>query len=660
MRLTSHVARFLAGCLGLAFALSSLAGTDAYQTIPGVSPQPEQTSVGPQDPAELEAFIDGVMTAQMRAQQAVGGMVVIVKDGAILLAKGYGDADRENGRAVDPYTTLFRPGSVGKLFTWTALMQLVEQGKVSLDADVNTYLTQLSVPDTYPGQPVTVRNLMTHSAGFEDGSVGYLILDSDARLLDPVEALIRYMPQRVRAPAGGDFNNGDMASYSNWGTELAGLIIANVSGLSYNDYIEQNIFQPLGMASSTFRQPVPDRLKEHLASGYNNKGGRLKPQPYEFVMFPAAGSLSATGEDIAKFMIAHAQNGAYQGNRILSDAGARLMHGRALSPNPHLNGAALGFYENHVNGRRLLVHAGNTTQFQTEFNLLIDEGVGLFFSVNSESIFSFSARKELLNAFMDRYYPATLPAVQPPDDFAERAADYAGSYRFNRHSYSTIEKAFSMLSSGISVTPTPHNTLRISGVGGPLAKEWVEVAPDTFRRVDDDPIIAFSRDEQGHVAYLLNIGSLPSMQAYRIPCAENPPLHWLLWAAASLGFVVAVISLLRNWGRDKRQGGLARLARISAGLMGVLQLSFLVLFGLSIVALTNQPLGPYPELLTWGLTLSLIAIGFTVLSAGFVPVAWYQRWWSGYERCQYSLIVVLAVAFLWSLHTWNLMGYKLP
>ncbi len=635
------------------------AQAQAYQPIEGVSPQPLEQAAGITSRADLEAFIDGVMNAQMLAQQTVGGVVAVVKDGQVLLAKGYGYADREAGVAMDAERTLVRPGSVSKLFTWTALMQLVEAGAVSLDADVNQYISQFQIPDTFAGQPITVRNLFTHSAGLEDGAVGFLIVDSEERLLAPADALTRYMPARVRPPASGDFNNGDMASYSNWATELAGLIVSNVSGLEFNQYIEQNIFEPLGMHNSTFRQPVPEALRDNLAVGYGVSGGQLKPKPFEYVMYPAAGSMSATASDIARFMIAHAQDGALGGRRILGEAAARQMHARALSPNPHLNGAALGFYENWVNGRRILVHAGNTTQFQTEFNLLIDEGVGLFFCVNSASTLGFSARRDLLHAFMDRYYPSHLPEVEPPSDFAERAADYVGRYRFNRHAYTTAEKAFSLLSGGLNVSASARNTLLLTGIGD-MATEWVEVAPDTFRRIDDDATLAFSRDGQGQVAYLLNAGYLPSMQAYRVPASENPPLHWLIQALSALAFLAAVVALLRRWRSDREGPAMAHLARFTAALVGLAQLLFLVLFALSVSALTNNPLEPYPAIFSAALWLPQVALPLTGLMVLFSLLAWLKGWWSRWGRLTYSLTTGLAVAFLWSLSVWNLIGVHVP
>ncbi len=124
---------------------------------------------------DLEAFLDGVLAAEMRSHSIASATVSVVKDGELFFAKGYGYADRESRRPVDPERTLFRPGSISKLFTWTAVMQLVEQGKIDLDADVNEYLTDFRIPDTFP-EPITMEHLMTHTPGFEDGGLGYLLI----------------------------------------------------------------------------------------------------------------------------------------------------------------------------------------------------------------------------------------------------------------------------------------------------------------------------------------------------------------------------------------------------------------------------------------------------------------------------------------------------
>ena len=197
------------------------------------------------DPAVVEAFIDGAVKPVMKKSHGASGVVMVMKDGEVILNKGYGYQDIEAQIPVDAYNTLFRPGSISKLFTWVAVLQLEEQGKLDLDTDVNEYLTQFKVEDTWPGQPVTLRHIMTHRGGFEDGALGYLIIDDPERIMPLAEALEKYQPYRVNPP-------GDHTSYSNWGTSLAGLIVANLSGVEFNQYLRENIFDVLDMQHASF------------------------------------------------------------------------------------------------------------------------------------------------------------------------------------------------------------------------------------------------------------------------------------------------------------------------------------------------------------------------------------------------------------------------
>ncbi|MEQ9463342.1 MAG: serine hydrolase domain-containing protein, partial [Haliea sp.] len=374
----------LAGSLCLLLLLLPITGSAgdslAYQTLPAT---PRPLDPVPLDDREaLAAFMDGAMAAQLRSLDMAGGAVAVVAGGEIVLARGYGHADLEAGVTVDPAMTLFKPGSVSKLITWTAVMQLVEQGRLDLDADVNRYLTVLQLPATF-AEPVTLRNLMTHSAGFEDNWAGFLIRRDETELQPLAQTLAAHTPARVRSPTR-NFDEGSGVAYSNWGTALAGLIVAEVSGQSFDDYVEQHIFAPLGMDQSSFREPLPASLRPQLAQGYRDGGAGMEVQPEEFLGNVApAGSLSSTAVDMAKFMIAHLQEGVYRGQRILQPETVALMHTRALSPGPHLNGIALGFYETWINGHRTIGHGGSTLDFKSELMLLPEAGVGLFVTFNS-------------------------------------------------------------------------------------------------------------------------------------------------------------------------------------------------------------------------------------------------------------------------------------
>ena len=197
------------------------------------------------DAAELETFFDGLMTAQLAAAHIPGATVAVVAEGEVLLAKGYGYADWEQRTPVRGDQTLFRPGSISKLFTWTAVMQLVEAGEIELDADVNTYL-DFELPATYP-EPITLYDLMAHTPGFEDQGTGLFLRDPAD--LPPLETYLKEnVPARVYPP-------GEIGAYSNYGSAVAGYIVERVSGEPFEDYIARHILEPLGMTRSTFRSP---------------------------------------------------------------------------------------------------------------------------------------------------------------------------------------------------------------------------------------------------------------------------------------------------------------------------------------------------------------------------------------------------------------------
>jgi CubicO group peptidase (beta-lactamase class C family) len=223
------------------------------------APAVPSQSQGPTDPAELEAFLDNLLATQMAEYHIPGAAVAVVRDGKVLLAKGYGYANLEKGIPVDPEQTVFRIGSSGKVLTWTAIMQLIEQGKLDLDADINTYL-DFRIPDTYP-QPITLKHLLTHTPGFEETWYETFTFDP-AAVLPPGEWLATHIPARVFPP-------GDTAAYSNYGAELAGYIVERVSGQSYAQYVQEHILAPLGMVHSSASGRMLEASRPLAAIGYS-------------------------------------------------------------------------------------------------------------------------------------------------------------------------------------------------------------------------------------------------------------------------------------------------------------------------------------------------------------------------------------------------------
>src|SRR6056297_2344945 len=238
----------------------------------------------------LERFVDGMVKPLMQDNKSPSGTVAVRHRGELIFARGYGYQDVEHQIPVDPATTLFRPGSTSKLFTWVAVMQLVEQGRLDLDADVNTYLETFRI---------------------EDGGFGYLIIDDPDRIMPLAESMKRYQPERVNPP-------GAQTAYSNYATALAGLIVANVSGTPFNDYVRENIFEPLGMNSSSFEEPLPEDLADDMAISYGLEAGRFVQKPFEIISnFGPAGAMSATATDMVRFGQALLNGGELDGARIL-------------------------------------------------------------------------------------------------------------------------------------------------------------------------------------------------------------------------------------------------------------------------------------------------------------------------------------------------------
>ena len=291
MRVISPLATFLSASLLCAMAQAQVPQTPLEAAAPPAAEATAQvpTPAAPQLTREdLEAWLDGFLPYALARGNVAGGIVVVVKDGQVLLQKGFGYADVEKKLPVDPDQTLFRPGSVSKLFTWTAVMQLVESGKIDLDADVNQYL-DFTIPPGPDGEPITMRDLMTHTAGFEE-QVKELISEDPARIRTIEATLKNWVPERI-------FKAGTMPAYSNYGTALAGHIVERLAGVSFDDYLDKNIFGPLGMTRSSFRQPLPETLMAGMSQGYEEATG--KPQGYELINLSPAGSLAATGSDMA-------------------------------------------------------------------------------------------------------------------------------------------------------------------------------------------------------------------------------------------------------------------------------------------------------------------------------------------------------------------------
>jgi len=597
-------------------------------------------------PEDLEAFVDGLMAAHMQSHQLPAAVISVVKDGELFFAKGYGYADLESREPVDPERTLFRPGSISKLFTWTAVMQLVEQGKLDLDADVNEYLTRIKIPDTFP-EPITLTHLLTHTPGFEDGGLWYLFADSADRLVPLHESLAARIPRRVRPP-------GTYSSYSNYGTALAGLIVANVSGIPFEEYVERNIFEPLGMQNSTFREPLPEPLAAQMATGYQHEAGVFEEGIFEFVgNFAPAGALSSSANDMARFMIAHLQNGQYGEARILKVETARRMHGQLYTLDPRLPGMCYGFYETRLNDQHIIGHAGDTIYFHSNLALLPEHGVGLYVSYVSQGG---QSRLELLRAFMDRYYPVEEPVLpEPAEEFAEKGERYAGTYRFTRHNWSTIEKAGALFSN-VSVAVTEEGRLLVNGLGE-HSMQFVEVGPGLFQQIDGWHTLAFEESDGGGAEHMF-LGMLPFMPLYRVAWHQGPGFNYLLLGLGALFFVSwpATTFLRRKQWRDAPAG--QRWAGRLGALVGLLNLLFVLALVVIFSDAGVETFMTMPSAVPAALVLPIVVSVLTAFTTVFAVRAWKDGYWTFGRRLHYTLFALLAVGWVWFYYNWNVLGFQ--
>lgn len=375
----------------------------------------------PLDRAEVEAFFDEAVPAGLAKYNIPGATVSFVQDGELVFSKGYGYSDIANRTPVDPETTLFHIGSITKLFTWTCVMQLVEEGKIDLDADVNTYLKDFSIPDTYPGQPVTMRHLMTHSAGFEDQGIRATV--ADVADLYPFRTYCKEnIPARVYPP-------GTVTSYSNYGTALAAVVVEDVTGVPFEQYLNERILAPLSMTKTSISYTLPPEMA-NLSSGYQYVGMTNEAAPDAVIVESPAGSISSTANDMAKFLAVHMMNGSWHGLEILSEETAALMHAPVFSNDPRVSSMCLGFYETHLNNERIIGHGGDTYTFHSLLTIIPERGTGFFVSYNS--VGGSKARYALQTEFVDWFYPAsasTAPAEGSETPTGKTpAGKYTGTY----------------------------------------------------------------------------------------------------------------------------------------------------------------------------------------------------------------------------------------
>lgn len=618
---------------------SGIVGAQEAEVVQGLEPEVSEASIF----ADAEAFIDGIIATQLEVHKIPGASVALVHNDQVLMAKGYGLADVERGLSTDS-STMFRPGSVSKLFIWTAVMQLVEQGMIDLDVDINNYL-DFTIPATF-STPITMLDLMNHRAGFEDQVQELFVLSSED--LNPLDTYLKNnIPEQVFAP-------GTVTAYSNYGAALAAYIVERVSGMDYYTYVNKYIFTPLGMNQSTFDQPRTTNLAASLANGYVWQSGSFIDGGFEYVQPYPAGGLSTSATDMAKFMIAHLIPESNNDVRLLAPDTLAQMHTQSYAPHPDVSGNAHGFLEINHNDQRILSHGGDTILFHSGLYLIPSESVGLYVSYNGAN--AGGASWVLMQAFMERYFPGTEQSeLKPVSEFAKQRDLYAGTFHFSRTNYSRVESLLRLMEQS-QVTIDEHGYLNMGNT------RYLQSIPGVFTSLDGTQKLVANYATDGQVQSFATEGP-----------GEFLRTQWyellLVNAILVIGFTVIVIVMcikrlvgIKNKQIDNRIRKPYRVSRslkIVQIIVGVIWLALII--SLAVLIFDSHPV--------WGLGLPMFIFSaapeislLTILSYAYLVACaalvlgsldmWRKQQGSMFVRLSYTVYTMWALALIWWLFHW--------
>lgn len=603
-----------------------LGGTSAQVVVPVQTPNQQA----------LTNWIDQFMVSHMADMHIPGAAVALVQGGKVLMLKSYGYTDQSQQQRVDPERTTFRIASVSKLFTATAVMQLVEQGRLDLHADINRYLTDFQIPATYP-EPITLAHLLTHTAGFDDSDVGSITLTPEATLsLD--RYLATFLPPRVRPP-------GQILSYSNYGMALAGYLVQQASGMPFEQYVERHILAPLDMNHSGFAPT------DSLATGYWSDANAQAVKRYYVSDVPSSGLISSAA-DMTSFMIAHLQDGQYGQTRLFQPATAQEMHRQHFANYEGAAGVGYGFFEDISSSARAIWHNGSLAGYRSMLYLWPSTQTGLFVVSNADA----DLGQALAEGFQQAFFPAP-PEAQTVPSFsltAEQAQRFAGTYGDVKQSIGTSLRIFSVQSQ-IPVTANDDGTINVQGV------RFVPTGPLRFRQDGGDLMIAFREDEQGQVAYLFQ----GQVALKRVPWARTYVFTRELALVCLLTFLVSLLvqvgralwRRLRGRSSDpaRRQGLKRVIIQLTALVCALNLLSVAAFWGAITLDTTMFYGGNYP-LTAVALYLPWLAGSLSLCLSLAVALGWVRGLLTLGWRLRYTLPALAALVFAFWLYSWNLIG----
>lgn len=589
--------------------------------------------------SELEEAIDEYV-AEYIGKTVPGAAIAVVKDGEIIFSKGYGYSDVEAQLPVDSETTIFEWGSITKIFTWTAAMQLAEEGLLDLDADIRAYLPEDFVQKWTYEQPITMRHLMNHTAGF--GDYGFDLIYENPEMLESLEEdLLKAHPEQY-------FEVGSASAYSNYGTALAGYIVENISGMTYDEYLKENFYDVLGMDSTTADRKfdVSKEMKDRKSKGYKPAGetGYIETI-WSYVGLGPAGSLNGTVGDLAQFAIALTPEDGME-TPIFHE---RETLDQLLTPTYMMT--ANGFFE--FDGEfQSFGHGGNTAGFTGQFAVVPEERFGIvtLTNVKGEINIGYGIQEMLIGK---KEYATMSDSVDMPD-----SKQVEGQYLSYRRFEGSFLEVVSYMAP-MTIEAIGDNEIRASLSG--LEARYVQTEPYVYKITGRDiplfnmafPVLSFEM-ENGTVRQLttghgfdLSPMSDSKGAAIQIGSVIIVGLSILLTFA---GLVTMIVLGLRDRKKEhsSAQRNMKRIHGLTVMLMGATIINNVMCFGSVIVNSfkTFESLKPF------------IFTNYA-LFAGFVILAVYvfRSWSAEGIRKRYRLLLLgsllsLAGVFAVLIH-WN-------
>ena len=594
---------------------------------------------------ELGNWIDAQFTKAIDSLNMAGATMVLMHKDSVIHINGYGLADIEKNIPVNDSTTLVKLASISKTFVGVSIMKLYEEGKLSLDVDINQYLKSLKVDYKYEN-PITIRQLLTHTAGLDERNMANRVR-TVKEMMPLAEYLEKRLPPQIRPP-------GEALTYSSHGYALLGLIVEDISGIPFHEFVKLNILEPLDMNYSNFNEQ--EAFEHYYSLSYLQKDDSLIPYEPSFMHQYPAGSMTSTTIEMSQYISMLLNNGRYKDAIILDSLTVSKMFSPAFKHYEKAeNGWLYGFYERHWKDLQVIEHGGDIDGFANTLMLIPEKKLGLFISINSSNLKNRKS-KQFIEDFTNLLFSKMLPSYAqkelrtraPDSGFVNKPINsFQGVYRYTRYAQTTLDKVAVFIGLAPEIRIVEKNdTLIIKGKNEQLI-------PDTdltFYGTTEKKHYAFGENYKGDIGYFFS----DTRSYHKLEWYETVKFQLFIIGGIVLIFLLSILgNLVRILILRKKVELVGKLNLI----MAILALIFLTSFGL--ILLKTDPYEftyGIPNLLKAVLILPFIFIALALMSTyHFIRALTLRK--IEFWKFNYAVSITAIIFIVW-LHYWNLIGFN--